>query len=87
MLDALTTFYLLGEQIDNFAGNALELTGSNGRILVMSERGVNSLSKEQIEVIEKSAEIVPVSMPTIELSGGSVRCMLAGIHLARRFES
>jgi len=75
------------EQIDNFAGNALELTGSNGRIMVMSERGVNSLRADQIGVIEKSAKIVPVSIPTIELAGGSVRCMLAGIHLARRFES
>ncbi|WP_221622902.1 arginine deiminase-related protein, partial [Burkholderia sp. Bp9017] len=26
----------------------------------------------------------PLDVPTIELAGGSVRCMLAGIHLARR---
>ena len=36
------------------------------------------------EIIEQSARIVALSVPTIELAGGSVRCMLAGIHLARR---
>jgi len=25
-----------------------------------------------------------LSIPTIEMAGGSVRCMLAGVHLARR---
>ena len=28
--------------------------------------------------------LLPLDVPTIELAGGSVRCMLAGIHLARR---
>ena len=32
-----------------------------------------------IQVIERSARIVALAMPTIELAGGSVRCMLAGI--------
>jgi hypothetical protein len=27
---------------------------------------------------------LPLEVPTIELAGGSVRCMLAGIHLAHR---
>jgi hypothetical protein len=35
-------------------------------------------------LIERSAQLVPLSVPTIELAGGSVRCMLAGIHLSRR---
>jgi hypothetical protein len=35
-------------------------------------------------VIERSATLLPLAVPTIELAGGSVRCMLAGIHLARR---
>lgn len=30
------------------------------------------------------SRIVPLEVPTIELAGGSVRCMLAGIHLTRR---
>ena len=34
--------------------------------------------------IESSARLVPLSVPTIEMAGGSVRCMLAGIHLSKR---
>ncbi|WP_342620459.1 arginine deiminase-related protein [Rhodoferax sp. GW822-FHT02A01] len=73
-------------QIGEFAGNALELNGSSGRILAISSRALASLSSEQVEVIEKSATIIPLQVPTIELAGGSVRCMLAGIHLCRRDE-
>ncbi len=36
------------------------------------------------QIIERSARILPLSVPTIEMAGGSVRCMLAGIHLTRR---
>jgi hypothetical protein len=31
-----------------------------------------------------TARLLPLAVPTIEMAGGSVRCMLAGIHLARR---
>lgn len=79
-----TVIDLSFEQIANFAGNALELTGSNGRILAMSTRAKESLRPDQVEVIERSAKIVSVPVPTIELSGGSVRCMIAGIHLTAR---
>lgn len=71
-------------QIDNFAGNALELTGDEATVLVMSKRAHQALRKDQIAIIEKSAKIVPLSVPTIELAGGSVRCMMAGIHLSQR---
>ncbi len=71
-------------QIDEFAGNAFELFAENRRILAMSTKAVACLLPEQKKIIEKSAEIVPLSVPTIELAGGSIRCMLAGIHLTRR---
>jgi hypothetical protein len=71
-------------QIGEFAGNALELSGSDGRVLAMSARAAASLAPDQRQAIERSARIVPLAVPTIELAGGSVRCMLAGIHLARR---
>lgn len=71
-------------QIGEFAGNALELTGREGRLLALSQRALASLRPEQIALIEQSVRLVPLSVPTIELAGGSVRCMLAGIHLARR---
>ena len=64
-------------------GNALELTGRGGqRLLALSERACASLSTAQKAIIERSATLLPLRVPTIELAGGSVRCMLAGIHLA-----
>lgn len=73
------------DQVENFAGNGLELTGTNGKIFVISQKGYNSLRPDQIATIEKSAEIVPIPVPTIELAGGSVRCMMASIHLTKRY--
>ena len=73
-----------GRQIAGFAGNAIELSTDSGRILAMSTRAKASLNPDQIGIIERSARILPLSVPTIEMAGGSVRCMLAGIHLARR---
>jgi len=71
-------------QIAHFAGNAIELQGENGRILALSETALNALTKGQKAIISKSATLVPLKIPTIELSGGSVRCTIAGIHLAAR---
>lgn len=72
------------EQIGEFAGNALELTGRDGLVLALSARALRSLTPAQIAVIEQSAQLLPLSVPTIETAGGSVRCMLAGIHLTPR---
>ncbi|KUY95384.1 amidinotransferase [Burkholderia territorii] len=71
-------------QIANFAGNTLELSGTNGRVLALSRRAFDCLTGAQRAMIERSARLLPLDVPTIELAGGSVRCMLAGIHLARR---
>jgi len=75
---------LSSAQIGEFAGNALELSGTQGRVLALSSRAMASLLPAQVDVIERSARLVPLAVPTIELAGGSVRCMLAGIHLAKR---
>ncbi|WP_413691721.1 citrulline utilization hydrolase CtlX [Psychromonas sp. KJ10-2] len=73
------------EQIDQFAGNALELTNADGKsVLALSQKAYDVLTAAQITTIEKSAMLLPISIPTIELAGGSVRCMLAGVHLKRR---
>ena len=77
------------EQVREFAGNAVELCGrtESGRrryVMAMSARARRSLTDEQVALIEESCEIVAVDIPTIELAGGSVRCMIAGIHLDRR---
>lgn len=75
---------LSNSQIAEFAGNAIELQGSASRLLVLSARACASLTPEQKAVIEKSCQLVALKVPTIELAGGSVRCMLAGVHLVRR---
>jgi hypothetical protein len=75
---------LTQQQLLDFAGNAFELTGTNGQLLAMSGRAHRALRSEQIDVIERSATIVSVEIPTIELAGGSVRCMLGGVHLDAR---
>ena len=71
-------------QIADFAGNAIELSGRDGRLLALSARAEACLSAAQKQVIARYAHTVPLAVPTIEQAGGSVRCMLAGIHLARR---
>ncbi len=35
-------------------------------------------------MIEGSATLLPLPIPTIERAGGSVRCMIAGVHLTPR---
>lgn len=69
------------EQINQFCGNAIELQGSDGRILALSQTAYNALTAEQIKTIEKTAKLVSLPVPTIESAGGSVRCMIAGVHL------
>ena len=71
-------------QINEFAGNAIELSTGRDRILATSTRAAAALRADQKAIVEQSARIVELAVPTIELAGGSVRCMLAGIHLARR---
>ncbi len=75
---------LTDRQIRDFAGNAIELRTTNGRILALSTRAAASLTPEQRAVIEESCRIVALDVPTIEHAGGSLRCMVAGIHLTRR---
>jgi hypothetical protein len=79
-----TVIGLDSEQIGNFAGNAIELSTRDGRVLALSQRAYDCLSPAQRHAIERSAQLLPLDVPTIEMAGGSVRCMLAGIHLAQR---
>ncbi len=75
---------LSNQQIAEFAGNAIELQGGTSRLLALSARACASLTPSQKAVIERSCQLIPLQVPTIELAGGSVRCMLAGVHLVRR---
>ena len=71
-------------QISEFAANALELATPSGSILAMSQSALTAFTQSQREQLEQWVDIVPFAIPTIELAGGSVRCMLAGIHLAKK---
>jgi hypothetical protein len=73
------------DQIANFAGNALELQNRRGeKLLVLSSRGAGTLTGEQRQRLARYARLMPLKLPTIELAGGSARCMIATIHLPRR---
>jgi hypothetical protein len=73
-------------QMTAFAGNMLELRSRKGEpIVVLSGRALESLTREQRAGLERHARPLAVPIPTIErYGGGSVRCMLAEIHLPRR---
>ncbi len=70
-------------QLDAFAGNMLELRNNQGeRVLAMSRRAFDTLDNEQRAVLEANGRIVSAPIDNIESSaGGSVRCMLAEVHL------
>ncbi len=71
-------------QVAAFAGNAIELLGTDGPRLCLSQTALDALSAEQRAAIESFAPLLPIAVPTIEYSGGSARCMIAGIHLKPR---
>jgi len=75
---------LSADQIANFAGNAIELHSKGGeKLLVLSKRADRALTEEQRKTLAGYAHLVPLELPTIELGGGSARCMIATIHLPR----
>jgi hypothetical protein len=75
------------EQLAAFAGNMLELrTPASGTVIAMSARAYDALTAQQRSVLEAcGGPIVATPIPTIEThGGGSVRCMLAEIHLPKK---
>jgi hypothetical protein len=76
---------LSADQIANFAGNAIELQNRRGeKMLVLSSRATRTLTDGQRERLSRYARLVMLELPTIELGGGSARCMIATIHLPPR---
>ncbi|HUG98076.1 MAG TPA: arginine deiminase-related protein [Gammaproteobacteria bacterium] len=73
-------------QMGSFAGNMLELAGRSGeRLLAMSARALDALTPAQRASLEARCRLVAAPIAAIEAGGGgSVRCMLAEIHLPRR---
>src|SRR6266508_663212 len=76
---------LSADQIANFAGNAIELHNKDGeKLLVLSSRADQALTEDQRKRLRRFARLIPLDLPTIELGGGSARCMIATIHLPPR---
>ena len=73
------------DQVNNFAGNMLEVRGENDkRYLIMSASAHQCLTEKQINQLQNHAEILSSSLDTIEAcGGGSARCMMAEIFLPR----
>ncbi|MFC6098118.1 citrulline utilization hydrolase CtlX [Flavobacterium qiangtangense] len=73
------------DQVNNFAGNMLEVKGKDDkRYLIMSDAAYKSLKPAQIEKLEYHCEILTSSLDTIEAcGGGSARCMMAEIFLPK----
>ncbi|MEO7393319.1 MAG: arginine deiminase-related protein [Chitinophagaceae bacterium] len=74
------------EQMHQFAGNMLQVKNNKDeKFLIMSQTAFDSLRKEQKQMLEAYAALLPIAVPTIEeVEGGSVRCMMAEVFLDKR---
>ena len=72
------------QQLQHFAGNMLQVQGSEHKYLVMSAAAERSLNQEQRDQIEKHCPILSSELHTVETcGGGSARCMMAEVFLPR----
>lgn len=71
------------EQMNQFAGNMLEVFNAEGEsLLVMSGSAYRSLSPQQVHTLQQFSRLVYADIPTIERNGGgSARCMMAEVRL------
>jgi hypothetical protein len=81
-----TIIAITRDQMHQFAGNMLQVKNKSGeKFLIMSQAAINSLRKEQKEMLEAYSTLLPIAVPTIEeVEGGSVRCMMAEVFLEKR---
>lgn len=71
------------DQVNSFAGNMLQLKNREGKkFIIMSNAAYQSLSREQVQKLQKHGELLYSSLDTIEAcGGGSARCMMAEVFL------
>lgn len=73
------------EQMRCFACNVIELKCRSGPLIALSQVARRSYRPGQLRELERFGELVEADIPTIEsVGGGSVRCMIADVHLPRR---
>lgn len=84
--DGKEVILLTEEQLNHFAGNMLQVKGSNNKsYLVMSASAYQSLTEEQVAKLEKHTEILSANLDIIEAcGGGSARCMMAEVFLQKQ---
>lgn len=71
-------------QLRRFGCNLIELQGRSGPVIALSHKALSNLRPDQLRALERFGELVAADIPTIEaVGGGSVRCMIAEIHLPR----
>jgi len=84
MQDGKEIISISEEQMNNFAGNMLQVQGKADKFLVMSQTAHQALSQDQIKTIEKYCKILSSDLETIEThGGGSARCMLAEVFIPK----
>ncbi len=73
-------------QMKSFAGNMLEVKNKSGESFVLlSLAAFHSLLPGQIDAITRFTDLLPIDITTIEtIGGGSVRCMVAGVHTPKK---
>ncbi len=72
------------EQMHQFAGNMLQVQGTDSKYMVMSEAARSSLKSDQVKAIQKHCKILSSDLTIIETcGGGSARCMMAEVFLPK----
>lgn len=73
-------------QLRRFGCNLLELKSGKGEpVIALSDKARACLKPDQVRALEGFGELLDIPIPTIEaVGGGSVRCMIAEVHLPRR---
>ena len=87
--DGLTLVLLTEAQINQFAGNMLEVQTTQGdKLIVMSQQAHDALSEDQRSTLSGFGTLVANDLTTIETcGGGSARCMMAEVHLPLEAQS
>ena len=72
------------EQLRQFACNLIELKGRDRPVIALSAAAQASFRPDQLKMLERVGDLIAAPIPTIEaVGGGSVRCMIADVHLPR----
>lgn len=73
------------DQMHRFAGNMLQLQNKTGeKFIVLSAAAFTALSAGQKRLLAAYGDLLPIAIPTIEMEGGSVRCMMTEIFLKKK---